>query len=156
MVKHCLVYLAVLIAVLGSIIPALGEDAPAAKPRLIVWAHTDLEKKGAPTLDLEDLERYFVGQLDSLRVDNVVPSATAKIPTGPTPDVYLLDLRVDAIRPGERAKWDDTYKDYVPDYVFNVDLSLTIRNSGRVVGTTGMRYEFHFANKYDSERIEPK
>jgi len=41
-------------------------------PNLIVYAHTDLENQGAPTLDVLDLERYFVAALAERRIQNVV------------------------------------------------------------------------------------
>jgi hypothetical protein len=134
---------------------SLGENP---KPILIVWAHTDLPDQGAPTLDLVDLERYFVTQLDALRILNVGPSATVKLPNPAPSNMYLLDLRVDAMQPADRTAWDSQHNTYQGDPVFNVELSLTAKNvqSGQVVGATGERYEYHFGNYYDAEKLEPK
>jgi hypothetical protein len=133
---------ALLIAVALLITPA----AAAAKPTLIVRATTKLENQGAPLLDLFDLERFFVKKLIERGVENVVPSATARSPRPPRPDMYLLELSVDVLRRGERVEWDARRKRSDSGAVFHVELSLTVKHPRlrRVLGRTGERREYTF------------
>jgi hypothetical protein len=135
-----------------------GTPAPAPKPILIVWAHTDLPNQGAPTLDVVDLERYFVTRLDARRIENVMRSATVQIPNPAPPHMYLLDLRVDVMQPADRTAWDSEHNTYRADPVFNVELSLSVKNlqSGQIVGATREPYEYHFGDYYEANRLEPK
>jgi hypothetical protein len=128
------------------------------KPILIVWAHTDLPDQGAPSLDVVDLERYFATRLDSRRIINVEVSGTTKIPNPAPSNVYLLDLTIAALHPAYRAAWDGGHNAYVEDPVFSVELSLIVKHlqSGRVLGSTGERYEYHFQNNYEADRPEAK
>src|SRR6266851_3464319 len=64
------------------------------KPVLVVWARTDLANGGQPTLDLIDLERYFVARLAERYIPTAYPSTTTKISTPAPANVYLVELSV--------------------------------------------------------------
>lgn len=55
---------------LATLLPALAQKpgTPAPKPIFIARATTPIENEGKPTLDLVDLERYFVDRLIQRRV----------------------------------------------------------------------------------------
>ncbi|MDT8067953.1 MAG: hypothetical protein ROO76_07265 [Terriglobia bacterium] len=118
----------------------------AASPRLIVWAHTAIENNGAPTLDILDLERYVVNQLESRQIMNVSSSLTTTIPRPPVPKTYLGILSVDTMQVAERPFRNINDADYTVDGVFGVDLSLTIKDvgSGKTLGTLRGRAENRF------------
>jgi hypothetical protein len=127
------------------------------KPILIVWAHTDIPDQGASTLDLMDLERYFVDQLIRRRIENVVPYTTANT-SNLSPNVYLLDLSVKAMHPAVRSVWNQEANEYQSRDIFDVELSLAVkhRQSDRDLGTTGARYEHWFTNHYESQQVTEK
>ncbi len=125
---------------------------PNPAPQLIVWAHTDLENQGAPTLDILDLERYFVAHLER-RIANVIPSQTARVSA---PNAYLAELSVNSITPSIRGMKDDTGP-YREDPVFHVELSLAVKDlkSGRALGSGRESRDYHLASA-EIERLEPK
>jgi hypothetical protein len=127
--------------------PSPNPSQPATpKPIFVVRATTPIENEGKPTLDLVDLERYFVDQLIHRQVENVVPASTAKLPNPLPPNMYVIELSVDTMHPAERSVPIDSGHDYGALHVFDVDLSLTVRNlqTGNVVGTSGERYVYSF------------
>ncbi len=135
--------------------PKTTPDTP--KPTLIVWARTDIPNQGAPTLDLADLERYFVKELSDHRIENVIPSATAKIPSPPDPQTYLLELSVDALQTATRAMHVLPENEYKEDPVLSIELSLAVKNltSGRIAGRIATRQEYHLTRD-ELDRLEPK
>ncbi len=136
--------------------PAQSTATP--KPILVVCAHTDIPDQGAPTLDLVDLEQYFVNQLIQRRIENVIPSVTANIPNPPAPNMYILDLSVKTMHPAVRSVWDAPSHMYEDREIFDVELSLAVthRQSGHDLGTTGARYEHWFTNHYESQQVTEK
>lgn len=142
-----LLFLAVSAGAAPAVTPAQGE--PAASPILVVWARTNLANQGARTLDLSDLERYFVEQLTSRHIENVVRSATAQNSRPPDPRIYILEVSVDAMLASVRSKWGEHHY-YEDQPIFHVELSLTVKHpaSGRTLGNTGERrdYELSFSN----------
>ena len=125
------------------------------KPILIVWAKTDLPEQGKPTLDLLDLERYFVKQLSDRGMENVIPATTSKLNTAP--NVFMLELYVDAMRTASRARRDPITNVIEDDPIFHVELSLAVkhRRTGQAMGGTGERREYHF-NSIELTEIGPK
>ncbi len=117
------------------------------KPNLVVRAKTDFSDQGWPTLDLLDLERFFVKQLTARNVENVVPFATAKIPHPAAREVYLLELSVDTLQPGYGARRNPKNGHYEAVLLFHVEHSLTVRHlaSGRLLGKSGERREYHLS-----------
>ena len=119
-------------AVQGSGLPVENQN-----PILVIWAHTDLPHQGTPTLDVVDLEQYFGTRLEGSRIQNAQLSATFRIPDPVPPNIYLLDLTVDALQGADRTAWDSDSNNYHADPVFNVDLSLMVWKSFRTPLPTG-------------------
>jgi hypothetical protein len=119
-------------------------NPPTSKPTLIVWAHTNLENQGAPTLDVLDLERYLVNALAERKIENVVAWTT--VASHPPTNAYLLELSVDAMQVAERPRWNENSERYAPDTLFGTDLSLRVKEfaSGKVLGVLRSRAEHHF------------
>jgi hypothetical protein len=123
-------------------VPAMaqtGTSTPpptSSKPILIVRASTNLDNQGQPTLDLVDLERYFVQELSWRTVAIVRPSATAKLADFPAANTYLLDLSVDALQPAVRSHWTREQQGQQDLTVFTVELSLAVKQaaSGTILG----------------------
>jgi hypothetical protein len=115
------------------------------KPILIVRVHTNISGESAAGLDTTDLERYFAAQLDSCHIEHVAVATTAIIPNLAPPNMYLLDISVDALNPATRTSWNGN-----SDPVFNVELSLAVKSlrSGQIF-TTGERYEYDFGDRGD-------
>jgi hypothetical protein len=115
------------------------------KPILIVRVHTNISGDSAAGLDTSDLERYVAAQLDSCHIENVAVAATARIPNPAPPNMYLLDISVDALNPADRTAWDGRN-----NRVFDVELSLAIKGlqTGRTFAT-GERYEYDFGDRGD-------
>ena len=128
------------------------------QPVLIVRVTTLIENEGKPTLDVEDLERYFVQQLIARNLANVVPSRTARIPNPPAPNMDLVEVSVDAMHPAQRTAQNEQNKLYYDQDVFDVELSLVVKHlqSGRVVGTTGERHEHWFTRYSEDDRLVEK
>lgn len=150
----------ILVLLLTAIQPltafAVSTPQPDPSPIFIVQALTQIENEGKPTLDLQDLERYFVNRLAHLGVEHVVPSTTTKIANPPLPNIYLIEVSVDAMRTAERSEWNDNQSRRTEQDIFEVDLSLAVKHvqSGRVFGTTGERYEHRFNGTYPSDHAE--
>lgn len=137
---------------------AQSADQKAEKPMLIVWAKTELEGGGQPTLDLVDLERYFAKQLTEYGVENMAPSATAHMPKAPAQNIYLVELSVEAMQHATRAKQDETTKAYKDEYFFCVELSASVKNlaSGQPLGSMTERYEHQFVSNDGSQKLTAK
>jgi hypothetical protein len=73
--------------------PAHSADGPA----IIVSAKSDLTGRGAPPIDLSDLERVFAEQLSKSFGENVWTSASPQAPSRTSSDVYVFELTVDAM-----------------------------------------------------------
>lgn len=106
-----------------------SSEAP--NPALVVWAKTKLANQSQPTLDLLDVERYFVQQLAERRIENALPSSTAHIPNPAAPNTFFLEVSVDALREAKRAE-STMGNAYRPSEfsVFCVDLSLAVKHQG--------------------------
>jgi uncharacterized membrane protein len=122
-------------AVLIAIPAAAQNSTEIAEPVLIVWAKTELPNQGRPTLDLQDLERYFTNQLRIRRFEYVFPSATATRSNPPAPNEYLLELSVDALQTAARATKDE-HGEYNDDPVLAIEMSVTVKHvrSSQVLG----------------------
>jgi hypothetical protein len=138
-------------------IPAPAENsAEIVAPVLIVWARTDLPMQGTPTVNLVDLERYFVGQLAARRFQYVFPSATTKLSSPPGANEYLLELSVDALQSATRATRDEQGA-FHDDPVLVVELSVTVKHplSGQVLGKRIAPVEYHMSED-ELRQLGPK
>lgn len=72
--------------------------------------------------------------------------------------MYAVDVSVDTMHPGQRTVQNKETKLYYDQDVFDVDLSLTVKHlqTGRIVGTTGERYEHWFIKDSDDKRLVEK
>lgn len=151
-----------IIAVLAASIATFAEPStpPTTQtPNLIVYARTDLANQGAPTLDLLDLERYFVQTLTARAISaNVVPSSTARIPAQPALDYFDLEVSVDAMQAAERAAWNEELKRYDGDRIFNVELSISVKQlrTGKLLGLVRSQRTYHFRNYDEAQELAPK
>src|SRR5436190_1909632 len=93
-----------LTAALITIVPQVLAQSSTPQPTFIVSVHTEIPGQGAPTLDVVDLERYFAEQLTYRHIQST-PAASAKIPNPAPPNLYLIEVTVDAMRPAQRSEW---------------------------------------------------
>src|SRR5690348_15151410 len=151
-----LLAIAVFVLLFSTVAFAAPSTPSSSKPQLIVWAHTNLENQGAPTLDILDLERYVVARLEG-RIENILPSQSAGPSNLTSPNAYLAELSVNAITPSVRAVRNPETRQYKEDPVFHVELSLSVNQpgSGRFLGFLRESQEYHLAH-FELERLEPK
>jgi hypothetical protein len=126
-------------------------DQDKTPPVLVVWARTDLANCGQPTLDLIDLERYFVARLGERYIPTAYPSTTTKIPTPPPTNFYLVELSVNALQEAERAQSinnSDGTHSYYSVGIFHVELAASVKHlsSGEIHGPVIVRYEHQFVH----------
>lgn len=140
----------------SPVLAATTEQAPPAttvKPWFVVFVRPNQQDNPKPVYDGKDLELYFANQLNAQRIDAVVPFSTARIPKPATPDVYLLELTVDALSTGHRTR-HDWGGNYVDDPFVHTELSLKIWNlaSQRLIGEVGERRDYHIEDPENTER----
>ncbi len=111
-------------------------------PQLVVAANSQVENDVTAALDFRDLEHYLVFELQSVRVDNVVPASTLeRSENDPAPaGGYLLEFFIEEAEIAVRPRWNWSEERFTDDPILHLEVSLTLTRDEK---TLGRLYDIH-------------